>query len=543
MKKINTILCCLSLFMATALLSGCEDSDNNTPDPIESVFEFADIVANHTSLKANIFPKDKSSEYIILLTQKKYYEANPSNDCQNLAELAQSYNMELKEFLSATGILALGNKSYEYRNLYPDTDYVLYCYGVAFEGESYKATTEICQVEIKTTAPQMKEIEFGITAQANGNVVTFNIDPKGYEGYYYTCIVPETDDHYLPEGAEFGASYVEYYRNKTFDEFNELINESSAAVSDFCHKGAATFDKRLEPNKKYMAIAFAVSEDQVPLLCSVPKPYYFSVGDGIKSDLVVDIKVTDITAYSAWLTLTPSNNDEEYAAVFLSKEQVSAYENEYDYMLSIIQNYQPAIFKGVHSEQLGPLMPLSQYVVLAFGIDNDLPTTGLFRYDFTSAESTAGKIAIESIDLVKLFDAEEIISLDSSYEEIIPEGECIAVVEIKTSIPTDKVRFWWYESWMLEEYNDEAFLEDLLLYDYSNNPELMPMYYSLADNDTFFAGIAEDDEGNLSDLYYGELFTLSAEDCDPAEEFFDYMQTQPANTFVFAVDRKRLGSR
>ena len=84
---------------------------------------------------------------------------------------------------------------------------------------------------------------------------------------------------------------------------------------------------------------------------------------------------------------------------------------------------------------------------------------------------------------------------------------------------------------MRVEYSEEAFLEDLLLYyDTSENPQLMDMYYSLDEQDTFFfAGIAEDDKGNLSPIYYGEPFLMSKDMCSSAEEFFDYLTTRSSN--------------
>jgi hypothetical protein len=46
--------------------------------------------------------------------------------------------------------------------------------------------------------------------------------------------------------------------------------------------------------------------------------------------------------------------------------------------------------------------------------------------------------------------------------------------------------------------------------------------------------MAEDEDGNLSTIYYGESFTLSKDQCDPAEEFFQYVNTSSATTFVIA---------
>ena len=110
----------------------------------------------------------------------------------------------------------------------------------------------------------------------------------------------------------------------------------------------------------------------------------------------------------------------------------------------------------------------------------------------------------------------------------------MAIVEAKTNIPTDKLRFWWYEEWMRVEYSEEAFLEDLLMYDYANNPEMMDMYYSMSDQDRFlFAGIAEDENGNMSEIFYTEPFLMSKDMCDPAEEFFSYVGSASTTAVIF----------
>ena len=272
------------------------------------------------------------------------------------------------------------------------------------------------------------------------------------------------------------------------------------------------------PNRGLSAVTGSFS---YTILCSEPSVAYFTTNESNKSDLTIKIEVTDITQYNAMLTVTPSKKGEEYACVFLATSQMPPYESEYEQMMFIIENFDPAIFKSSFSEALTPLMPNTEYIVVAFGIENNLPTTDMFSYRFTSLEAGTSEVYIESIEFVKLFDAKEIIALDSSYANALAEVECVAVVEAKTNIPTDKLRFWWYEEWMKFQYSEEAFLEDLLMYDYANNPEVMDMYYSLDDEDRFlFAGIAEDDKGNMSEIFYTEPFMLTKDMCDPAEEFF-----------------------
>ena len=527
--------------VTTIMLFGCQDNTNPEPNNNNNSetkeFKFSGTVADHRSIKVNIMPQNEEQEYIVFLCEKKHFVRNQIDTREELLEddyiyftqLAEQYNMGVKEFLSTVGWLVKGDKvGYGAVNLYPGTEYVVYCYGVEFEGDFYEATTKICYTEISTTAPELVEVEYAIDVDVTGNVANIEIEPKNYNGYYYSYIIPETDRYFLHEGMEFNDDYMSYYRNSLLDEIEEKMNEGTSA-SKLCHKGKVTLSERLEPNKRYVILVFTLSSDKTPIIASLPTTDYFTTGDVKTSDLTINIAVTDITPYYAQLAVTPSNNTETYACLLLGKNQVPPIEDEYEQMLTIIEYYEPSTFKGSFSEKIYPFMPESEYVILAFGVENNLPTTELFRHDFTTAKADPGKISIENIEIVKLFDAEEIIALDKSYSSALAECECVAVVDVTTSAPTDSVYFWWYEEWMKIEYSAEAFLEDLLMYDPTPTRQLIDMYYSWGDDDKFFfAGIAEDELGNLSPIYYGESFLLSKDMCSPAEEFFSYVNKSSA---------------
>ncbi len=528
--------------VVVVLAAACQNEpphDPVTPKP----FAFENKSIKHTELSLNITPEDKELEYVVLFAEKKHFIANGidtreellADDLTMLRDYANYYGITIREFLEGMKWITKGDKEgYKVTNLYPATEYVVYCYGVNIEDDNYEATTEVYHEVISTTAPELQNIEFDIEATVNGNSIAVKITPDGYNGLYYSYIVPDTDSYYLPEGAPFNDDYIAHYRNKTWSTFNEHINNQGIPAEQFCHSGEVTINDRLNPNANYMVICFAVSDDQTPILCSEPSVAYFTTKESNKSDLKIEIKVTDVTQYNAMLTVTPSKRGEEYACVFLAASQLPPFESEYEQMMFIIENFDPAIFSGPFSEALTPLMPATEYVVVAFGIENSLPTTDMFAYRFTSLEAGTSEVYIESIEIVKLFDAEEIIALDRSYTSILAGCECVAIVEAKTNIPTDRVRFWWYEEWMRVEYSEEAFLEDLLMYDYANNPEIMDMYYSLNDQDRFlFAGIAEDENGNMSEIFYSEPFLMSKDMCDPAEEFFSYVGSASTTAVLF----------
>ena len=525
-----------------ALAAACQNEPPHEPAKPKP-FAFENKQIKHTELSLDIAPEDKELEYVVLFAEKKHFIANGidtreellADDLAMLRQYADCYGITIREFLEGMKWITKGDKEgYKVTNLYPATEYVVYCYGVNVEGENYEATTEVYYEVITTTAPKLQDIDFDIEANIVGNSVAITITPNDYNGLYYSYIVPDTNNYYLPEGAPFNADYLAHYRNTTWATFNELINNQGIAAEQFCHSGEVTINDRLNPNANYMVICFAVSEDQTPILCSEPSIAYFTTEESNKSDLKIEIKVTDITQYNAMLTVTPSKRGEDYACVFLAASQLPPLESEYEQMMFIIENFDPAIFSGPFSEALTPLMPSTEYVVVAFGVENNLPTTDMFVYRFTSLEAGTSEVYIESIEIVKLFDVEEIIALDKSYTSILAECECVAIVEAKTNIPTDKLRFWWYEEWMRVEYSEEAFLEDLLMYDYANNPEMMDMYYSMSDQDRFlFAGIAEDENGDMSEIFYTEPFLMSKDMCDPAEEFFSYVGSASTTAVIF----------
>ncbi len=535
----------LRSILAVALIAIAAACQNEPPhEPVKpKLFAFENQQIRHTELSLDIAPEDKELEYVVLFAEKKHFIANGidtreellADDLAMLRQYADYYGITIREFLEGMKWITKGDKEgYKVTNLYPATEYVVYCYGVNVEGENYEATTEVYYEVITTTAPKLQDIDFDIEANIVGNSVAVTITPNDYNGLYYSYIVPDTNNYYLPEGAPFNADYLAHYRNTTWATFNELINNQGIAAEQFCHSGEVTINDRLNPNANYMVICFAVSEDQTPILCSEPSVAYFTTEESNKSDLKIEIKVEEITQYNAMLTVTPSKRGEDYTCVFLAASQLPPLESEYEQMMFIIENFDPAIFSGPFSEALTPLMPSTEYVVVAFGIENNLPTTDMFSYRFTSLEAGTSEVYIESIEIIKLFDAEDIIALDRSYASALAGCECVAIVEAKTNIPTDKLRFWWYEEWMRVEYSEEAFLEDLLMYDYANNPEMMGMYYSMSDQDRFlFAGIAEDENGNMSEIFYTEPFLMSKDMCDPAEEFFTYVGSASKTAVIF----------
>lgn len=525
-------LCALMAFVAVV---SCNNNDNDpTPPPTPPAppadFELVNVRVSETGFALDIIPKDKSMEYIVLISEKSYFKNNDittssallDDDRAYFESLARQYNVSVRDFLSTVGWLLSGDKStYKGLNLYPATEYVVYCYGVVFDGDNYDAITPIYHTIVTTDTPEIIELNLSVSSTVNGNIVKLDFDPADYEGLYYAYLFERGENGYLEIGTSVSEEYTTLIRNRAYVEFRSLIEDQVKAPEEFCMQGRQSVEMTLMPNKDYMVALFAVNDASVPLLCSTPTLHHFATTDISFTELSIDIAISDITPYTAQLTLTPSDKTAPYAAVLIKADGYDEYPtDEVERMYYIIEYVKPSIFHGNFTETMLPLMPGEEYVVVAFGCDNGTPTTHLFERRFHAAEAQQGDITLDDVKIYKVFDVEEIVALDSSYAYLLNEYECMMYVEAVTSAPCDKIYYWWYDGFMREEYEYEAFLEDLIMYGITPSPSIMGIWY---DFEFFFAGLAEDNDGDLSDIYFGEMHTIMPSDCSPAEEFFTYI--------------------
>lgn len=528
------------LFLCTLCVAifaiGCDptpDSEPNTPVG-NAEFTFANITSDYTSLSLDILPKDKEREYIVYLSEVSYFTNNNITSTEQLIEddrayfssLADYYGVSIRDLLQGVGLLLTGDKlGFESVDLKPGIDYVLYCYGVEFEGEDYNVTTDICHTVITTGSAKIIDVDFTVETSTNGNIVDIAVTPDThYSGNYYIYVADAYDPVFVLQGTDFTDKHLAALRASAYAIFQR--NDGSGIPKDkYCYQGATTITRRLDINTNYMVAVFAVSGDSIPMLCSEPVINYVRTEGLTLSDMAFDIDISDITPYAAQLTITPSTTD-TYTAIMVAGETLDAMsEDETEMLLTFVDYFQPITIQGPYEEYLTPLNPGTEYAVVAFGYEDGYPTSHITIKRFTALEATEGSNRVEDINILKVFDIEEVVALDSSFAPYAEECECIAIVEAVTTTPTDNLYYWWYEEFMRYENPYEAYLEDLLYYGYTPSPQVLGLWY---DFEFFFAGMAEDENGDLSEIYFSEPFVLTPEDCSPAEEFIDMIASSRA---------------
>lgn len=514
---------------AIMLMVACEpQSGPSGIKPADFVIE--NLRVGNTDAKFDVNVGDYAGQYIVACVDVATLKAEGVEDEQGfvsmynefLAVKAAAVSQDVRGYLESQGQLLTGNaSSYRVSGLYPGEDYVVCSYGVEFSDEGMpEMVTSLSYALIKANVPAMREVSFDITTTFNGTCLIADVKPLNeYGGLYYYYIVKSSDVRYLPDGIDPDESYIDVLRRMAVDDFTAKLSEG-LKTGDFCLYGEQTIREDLVAEAEYALVCFAVNEESLPVMCSMPTIVNFVSGSAVDK-MTIDISVTDVTPYEAMLRVTPSNMEQKYACVFVSWEQFPKMDDDMELMDYMVSNYMPATFTGVHEEPLLPLMPATEYIVAAFAIDSTTskPVSDLFSHRFTTPEAVAGSVVIDSIDIIKIFDVAEVAAIDPSFDYLTEMCQCMVLVYARTTPETDLIYWWWYDGFMRHEFSDEAFLEDLLLYGYTPPRQLIGLWY---DEEFFFAGIAEDENGNFSDLYFGETFVLRYEDRSPAEEFFDY---------------------
>ena len=172
------------LFVGVAHLVACSEPDTpvvpEEPTHENKEFAFENVMIKDTQLRLDITPVDKAMEYVVFLAEVKHFQMNNIDTREELIEddfgyvmgLAKQYDMPVRDFLEAVGWLVKGDvKEYGAVNLYPNTEYVVYCYGVNIDGESYEATTPVNYVVVKTTTPELIDVKFDVTTKVEGNSI------------------------------------------------------------------------------------------------------------------------------------------------------------------------------------------------------------------------------------------------------------------------------------------------------------------------------------------------------------------------------------
>ena len=142
-----------------------------------------------TTITISVLTADPTTTWIPMVTYKEswdYYKGNQNDifqaDLEYFQYLADINDLTLAEFLA--GIVGTGSEeAIRITKLTPDTEFVVYVYGISLEGER---TTDIIATHVKTEPPHEGDITFEFSVKEEDFVLEYTVIPS-HTGVDYFC--------------------------------------------------------------------------------------------------------------------------------------------------------------------------------------------------------------------------------------------------------------------------------------------------------------------------------------------------------------------
>ena len=409
MKKLNFISKLAFMTLLAFSVASCQ-KPTNEPTPEEPGNEqptkpeqgkpvvMEDFTVTLTSVHSGdvfltIEPEDKEMTYWYQLQVKEDMpetdEEIIASDLDYLNYIADYYGASLAQLLADN--LLKGDIEWRYQYLEPNTEYVLYMYGMNTSGE---ALTTVNQLTFKTTKVEQLDCTFDILIGDNVTANSFSITiiPSDDTVGYYFDVFPAWmyEEYCLSDAANIPAFMAEYIPALA-SENGVTVSYAVGAISNYgtiAHD--FTLEDGIEANSSYFVFAVglgadgtATTEAQVAeVKTAAPPVNSFEVTEGYVED------------DRATFYVRPDHS-ESYVALFELKEYFLDENGELVSDEEIIASIIAAqgsklgdhIYSGTSTVKECPMIPNKDYFCLVFGYFGGEVTTPLTKVEFRTKEA------------------------------------------------------------------------------------------------------------------------------------------------------------
>ena len=330
------------------------------------------------------------------------------------------------------------------------------------------------RLEITVMHPEMHELDFTFSHEVDGpSAHTSAVPAQEVENYYFDVISVEQVNWAIDLGFT-AEDYLKVWWAQTVvdrleDNYtvDQIIGESTCVGVDEDGKPRSQYFYELAAGVDYYIFAFEI--DSANALCiSTPKYEKFTSGYPEPSDNKISITVGEVSAYTANLSFTTTNNDHYVAGWETAEEWVSYGSNDAERMEYMMNNIAFEYLHGNVTTLAKGLVPDTEYVAYAFGMRGGVATTGLTTDRFTTSSPNAGKVSISMNEEVTYYRPDEIAEYDNTkwghLANTDNQDKAVVAVEWIFSSPyyrcySSNCYNWEGYNW---EYDDEQYINGLI---------------------------------------------------------------------------------
>ena len=479
------------------------------------------VNAAATTITMNVVPQDKNMPYVFILGTGKYFEEN-GGELMYSDEALWASDMEIFESFggafggdASTGAAAFmysgDMMGHQFTGVTPNTTYVAYAYG--FDNETLTPLTEIARLKITTTAVSDYTLHFDFEVEVDGPNVTIDIAPQGYDGYYYYGVfwakdVAGATQEQLRSYCEQTWENDKAYYSSFFDTPEQGLH---FIFNELAFRGEQHLEVELDANTEFILWAFGMDDEA--LMNTTPEFYEFKTGDVASSSNEFSLSVTELHSRKATVKVE-TTNDDSYVATLVAGNRFEG-NSDMEIMEYILANFRVQYASGTMSDTATGLTPNTEYELLVFGAQAGAPTTGLHRLKFTTKATEYADLDF-SLSIGDYYSGAEVAAINPDYAGF----EDMIFVRITANVDAEAVNAYFNAMNALDFpfYDYETIVAGLI----AEGPlkELSSVYAFDYNEPYIFFGIAEDKDGNFTEVWESKEITFTEEGCSPAEEFF-----------------------
>lgn len=489
----------------------------------KALFSYDVVVNEPTTLSLNVTPADLTTAYVVRTYTEEHIEAFYLQSDEALLAYDISAIEYEAYFMGQTTLNYLQNIAHkgkgfdiEFTRLFPDTNYVVYSYHVDLS--TGRPCSDVYRQVIRTAKPITNTFDVEMDLEVSGAVITQTITPADKEVYYYTGCW-SVKDFYTYYGMD--AVMEETLVAKWNESVSLAVNTGYYAyqhVEKNCLKGDQEIvHDSLKAETDYVFFIFSV-DHETGFASSAITIVEKRTDKASASDMTIDIVVEDIFQTTANVYWTASDPNGKFARSVFTKADFEALgDNDEERLEKCVNDYWFYQAVGSTDMNLTNLIPNTEYIAFAYGLDGETPNTRIFKKSFRTLSNTPGSSNV-SLNWDKHYNAAEVATVDDTYSNYA-EYTNYAVVPMSISgVSSPDEVYIMVTSLPIDYYNNEAeWLRDVAKE--KNKLNLYSNYTVTAEYEKAYTvvAVAKDANGNYGKLFLDEMYLYKSDSEDVAE--------------------------
>lgn len=408
--KVNNLFPLFSLLVLFAF-AACNDDDTNTSylDLTKQVLTLTEGEATTSTYTFSVEASDANIPYLCLYADKATIDQVPKGELPaylmaDLKKQAESKGTPFEQYIASLALKG-SQKDLQVSNLLPGRIYEL----VVFAVDGTRTADKAEYLFFQTVMAEPVECTFDVQATPQAGGVKFAVAPSNKEVDYYFCTFPKaTYDEVANQGWDDLQILNAYFSSEMNQRLSELAPDGNVTpeaveqlLAQLFHKGdlELSTNGQMLTNTEYvwMVAAFKIVEvDGTLNFVIVSEPgkgtYVTDKGDDTTVDMKFDIQVTDVTAISAKIVVTPEDMEQSYIWCYDPYDESTKDKTPMQIAQQFVNSQGPfvnfLVKTGVQEAPAATLNPGVKHYVLAFAYNRGVGIVGEPQiYEFYSLPS------------------------------------------------------------------------------------------------------------------------------------------------------------